>query len=152
MDTLSEDITLRRGGQNDLARVFALNREIFGEEHLIQTLKHDYLLLIIAERKDILIGFKIGYRQNAGCFYSAKGGVHPAWRKKGLARLLLRYTMELVKNEGFRYFRYHTFPTRWPGMLSLGISEGFTIAETEWNPAFGDYQVLLERDLSAFVP
>lgn len=147
METVVDDITIRRGSNADLASVRRLNREIFGEDRLINTLDHDYLLLIVAERHGIPLGFKIGYRDLPGSFYSAKGGVHPQWRHRGIGRRLLRHMMVVAKADGFTWFRYHTFPARWPGMLSLGRSEGFRIAGTEWNPTYGDYQVLLEFDL-----
>lgn len=147
METLVDDITIRRCGSADLAKIQHLNREIFGEDRLINSMRHDYLLMLVAERHGIPLGFKIGYRDLPGSFYSAKGGVHPQWRRQGLARRMLRHMMAIARADGFTWFRYHTFPARWPGMLSLGLSEGFRIAATEWNPTYGDYQVLLEFDL-----
>ncbi len=141
------NITIRRGTTRDLPAVAMLNREIFGEERLINSLDHDYLLLLVAEINAVPIGFKIGYGLESGIFYSAKGGVLPAWRRQGLARSMLGAMETIVQHEGFSELRYHTFPSRWPGMLSLGRSEGYDILEATWNPAYNDYQILLSKKL-----
>lgn len=141
-------ITIRRGSRFDLGKVMMLNREIFGEERLINSLDHDYLLILIAERDDIPIGFKIGYGLGAGVFYSAKGGVLQKWRRLGLGRMMLHEMERIVLAEGYNELRYHTFPTRWPGMLSLGRSEGYEILEAAWNSVYRDYQILLFKKLT----
>src|SRR5690606_19134971 len=62
METVVDASTIRRGTNADPAAVRRLNREIFGEDRLINTLDHDYLLLIVAERHGIPLDLKIGYR------------------------------------------------------------------------------------------
>jgi GNAT superfamily N-acetyltransferase len=147
MEVDLEQIQIRRGTTTDLSIVAMLNREIFNEDRLINSLDHDYLMLLIAEYNGIAIGFKVGYRDESGSFYSAKGGILQAWRRKGIARLLLRRMMAEAKADGFHTFTYHTFPARWPGMLKLGKSEGFMIADVNWSHVYSDYQVLMKIDL-----
>jgi GNAT superfamily N-acetyltransferase len=143
----SSNITIRKGSKLDLTKVNMLNYEIFGEDRLINSLDHDYLLILLAEVESVPIGFKIGYGLSAGVFYSAKGGVLSNWRKKGLAKRLLRAMEDTVRLDGYRELRYHTFPTRWPGMLSLGRSAGYDILEAVWNPVYNDYQILMFKKL-----
>jgi GNAT superfamily N-acetyltransferase len=140
-------ITIRRGSLHDLSLVHMLNREIFYEDRLINSLDHAYLLILLAEINSIPVGFKIGYGQKSGVFYSAKGGVLPNWRKKGLAKRMLSYMEEIVRQDGYSELRYHTFPTRWPGMLSLGRVAGYDILEAVWNPVYNDYQILMYKKL-----
>lgn len=143
-----DHITIRVGSRFDLSKVMMLNREIFNEERLINSLDHDYLLILMAEIGDIPVGFKIGYGLGSGVFYSAKGGVLQKWRRKGLGRRMLHEMERIVAMEGYIEMRYHTFPTRWPGMLSLGKSEGYDILEATWNPVYRDYQILLRKKLN----
>lgn len=142
-----DHITIRVGTRFELGKVMMLNREIFGEERLINSLDHDYLLILLAEIEEVPIGFKIGYGLGSGIFYSAKGGVLPSWRRLGLARKLMHEMERIAAAEGFTEMRYHTFPTRWPGMLSLGRSEGYDVLEAAWNPVYQDYQILLFKKL-----
>ncbi len=147
MNRTIDHIEIRRGTRSDLERVMMLNKEIFGEDRLINSLDHDYLLILLAEVGDIPVGFKIGYGLGSGIFYSAKGGVLPKWRRLGLARRLMHEMERIAVAEGFTEMRYHTFPTRWPGMLSLGRSEGYDVLEASWNPVYRDYQILLFKKL-----
>jgi len=147
MEVDLDHLRIRRGNTSDLSIVAMLNREIFNEDRLINSLDHDYLMLLIAEYRGLAIGFKVGYRDESGSFYSAKGGILPAYRNKGVARLLLRRMMAEAKADGFSTFTYHTFPARWPGMLKLGKSEGFLIADVNWSHVYSDYQVLMKIDL-----
>lgn len=147
MNIDTSHITIRRGSRQDLALVYMVNRDIFNEDRLINSLDHGYLLILLAEIEAIPIGFKIGYGLSNGIFYSAKGGVLPNWRKKGLAKQMLRVMEDIVVLEGYTELRYHTFPTRWPGMLSLGRSEGYDVLEAVWNPVYNDYQILMFKKI-----
>jgi GNAT superfamily N-acetyltransferase len=149
MNIDASHITIRRGSMQDVPLVRMLNREIFHEDRLINSLDHTYLLILLAEFEAIPVGFKIGYGLGAGIFYSAKGGVLPNWRKKGLAKRMLSVMEDIVASEGYSELRYHTFPTRWPGMLSLGRSEGYDILEAVWNPVYNDYQILMHKKIGA---
>jgi ribosomal protein S18 acetylase RimI-like enzyme len=145
-DDLS-NITIRRGSVMDIPKIMVLNKEIFGEDRLINSLDHDHLIILLAETASICVGFKIGYNLNSGIFYSAKGGVLSRFRRKGIGKAMIRKMEEIAQNEGYSELRYHTFPTRWPGMLSLGRSEGYDILEATWNPVYNDYQILLSKKL-----
>jgi len=147
MNIDSSNITIRRGSRLDLPLVYMLNREIFAEERLINSLDHDYLIILVAEVEATPIGFKIGYGLTSGVLYSAKGGVLPNWRKMGLAKKMLRTMEDLARMDGYKELRYHTFPTRWPGMLSLERSMGYDVVEAVWNPEYNDYQILMSKKL-----
>src|SRR5690606_32951164 len=67
----------------------SLNFQIFDEERIINTFDRDDLLMLLAYVDEVPAGFKIGYRENRFTFYSAKGGVLPEYRRRGLARRML---------------------------------------------------------------
>lgn len=136
--------------QVDLGRlevIHELNTRIFQEERVINTFERDDLLLLIASVGDQPVGFKVGYRENRFSFYSAKGGVLEEYRRCGIARALLNEMMNVVQERGYRRFAFDTFPNRHPGMVVMGLIEGFRVVKADYNPTYKDYRIRLEKKL-----
>lgn len=140
-------IRIKKIGLDKIDEIHRLNMLIFQEKRLINTLDHDYLLIVGAELEGELVGFKIGYDWDDHSFYSAKGGVLPHVRRNGIARKLMFEMMNAVENDGFTRFLYHTFPNTNPGMLIMGLENGFKIQDATWNEDYQDFQLRLERDI-----
>lgn len=83
-------------------------------------------LLLIALDGDRVVGYKFGYQDRPGRFYSWLGGVHPDYRRRGIASRLMRRQHRLLERAGFREVRCHT-RNRFRGMLLLSIEHGFDI-------------------------
>jgi ribosomal protein S18 acetylase RimI-like enzyme len=132
---------------DDLDVIRHLNRLVFEEERIINTFDRDDLVMMLAEWGGEVAGFKIGYRENEDTFYSAKGGVHPRFRRKGIARAMLYVMMEEARRLGFSWFAYDTFPNRNPGMTVLGLKEGFRVTRADFNEAYRDYRIRFEERL-----
>jgi len=47
-------------------------------------------LLLLADEDGQIVGFKVGYQWDANTFYTWLGGVHPAYRRRGIAQALSR--------------------------------------------------------------
>ncbi|GIV58843.1 MAG: N-acetyltransferase GCN5 [Rhodothermaceae bacterium] len=124
-----------------------LNRVIFGEERVINTFDRIDLMILLAYAGAEAVGFKVGYRENRFTFYSAKGGVLPAYRRRGIARLLLHEMMDRVRARGYTRFAYDTFPNMHPGMTILGLKEGFRVMRADYNPTYRDYRLRFEKRL-----
>lgn len=127
--------------------IYALNLAVFDEERIINTFERDDLLMLLAYVDDQPAGFKIGYRENRFCYYSAKGGVLPEHRRLGIARHLLYDMMDRVRDMGYVRFAYDTFPNRHPGMTIMGLKEGFRVAKADFNTMYKDYRLRLETKL-----
>jgi hypothetical protein len=56
--------------------------------------------------------------------------------------------MSRVYLSGFDTLQYHTFPNRDPGMLVMGLQEGFKVIDARYNAEFKDWQVELEIRLT----
>ena len=125
----------------------ALNTVIFDEERIINTFEREDLLMLMAYVDEDPVGFKIGYRQSKETFYSAKGGVLPAYRRRGIARMMLYQMIERVRAMGYQRFAFDTFPNKHPGMTILGLAEGFFVAKADFNAAFQDYRLQFEKDI-----
>lgn len=134
-------------GMAELDVIRAMNLAIFEERRIINTFSRDGLLMLVAYVGDEPAGFKIGYRDDRQTFYSAKGGVLPAFRRHGIARELLHAMLERVRAAGFKRFTYDTFPNRHPGMTVLGLAEGFRVIRADFNPVYKDYRLRFEKKL-----
>lgn len=124
-----------------------LNLEIFNEERIINTFERDDLLMLLATVDERPAGFKIGYRENRFVFYSAKGGVLPEFRRRGLATKMLYYMMDEARARGYLRFAYDTFPNKDQGMTILGLNEDFRVVKADFNKTYKDWRLRLEKRL-----
>ena len=143
----TEPVTIRIASFEDMGVIRALNMTIFNEERIINTFEREDLLMLLAYVGENPVGFKIGYRQSKYTFYSAKGGVLTAFRRRGIARQLLYDMIEHVRAMGYQRFAFDTFPNKHPGMTILGLEEGFFVAKADYNAAFQDYRLQFEKDI-----
>lgn len=104
-------------------------------------------MMLLARVDDHPAGFKVGYRENRFVFYSAKGGVLPGYRRRGLARQMLWYMMDEARRRGYVRFTYDTFPNRDRGMTVLGLNEGFRVVKADFNKTYRDWRLRLEKRL-----
>lgn len=134
-------------GFEALDTIRGLNRAIFSEERIINTFEREDLLMLLASIGDEPAGFKIGYRESRHTFYSAKGGVLEAYRRRGISRRLLSEMMDRVRVRGYRTFAFDTFPNMHAGMTILGLIEGFRITRADYNTTYRDYRLRFEKKL-----
>ena len=132
---------------SDLDTIRELNVAIFKEDRIINTFDRQDLLMLIAYVRGIPVGFKIGYKQSNSVFYSAKGGVLEAFRRQGIARVLLEEMVQQVRRMGYRRFIYDTFPNKHPGMAILGLNEGFKIIKADYNSVYKDHRLQFAIDI-----
>lgn len=144
---LSDQITVAEVDVEVLPVIRNLNAMIFDESRVINTFDRHDLMLLLAYHGEEPVGFKVGYRENRYTFYSAKGGVVPAYRRRGVARLLLYDMMERARARGYLRFAYDTFPNKHPGMTVLGLAEGFRVMKADYNPSYRDYRLRFEKKL-----
>ncbi|MFO8029949.1 MAG: GNAT family N-acetyltransferase [Cyclonatronaceae bacterium] len=142
------DITVQRDGFAHLDPVRELNRQVFGEDRIINRLDHDPILFLTAHCGDKLAGFKIGYALNRNVFYSAKSATAPAFRNRGVAKLLMDTMIHDALVLGFTEMQYDAFPSLYPGMIVVGLKYGFRIRHLDWNDDYGDFRIRLVRELA----
>lgn len=104
------------------------------------------LLLYIAKDGDNLLGYKIGYQDKLGQFYSWLGGVAPQARKMGLASKLMELQHAKLKELGYKSVRTHT-SNEFRAMLLLNIKTGFNVTGTYVNRS-NQLRIILEKQLS----
>ena len=141
------ELRIVQADTRDLDDVRRLNVEIFEERRIINTLDRPDLLILVAMVGDEAAGFKVGYRENRFAFYSAKGGILPAYRRQGIARRLLHEMMSYARTNGYVRFAYDTFPNKHPGMTVLGLAEGFRVVKADYNAMYRDFRLRFEKKL-----
>ncbi len=140
-------IRIEQVGLDALPVIRPMNRLIFEEDRIINTFERPDVVILIAWSGSDPIGFKIGYRENRFTFYSAKGGVMPAWRRRGVASALLSDMMTRVKQMGFTRFAFDTFPNLHPGMTILALRSGFRLVKSDFNTTYREYRLRFELRL-----
>ena len=105
-------------------------------------------LCLIARAGNLPVGVKVGYHE-ADYFYSWIGGVVPAWRRGGIAKMLADEQESLLRQQGIRRIRMKT-RNRFKPMLLFALSSGFNIIESIPDPVGGsvaDLRIVLEKML-----
>jgi GNAT superfamily N-acetyltransferase len=143
----ASELTITQVGRDRLDLIRAINEAVFDTDHVIRTFDRDDLLMLVAWMEEEPVGFKVGYKLHGGVFYSAKGGVVEAARRRGVARALLHRMIEVARNWGYDTFVYDTFPNKHPGMTVMGLDEGFEVVRAGWSPQYEDYRLRFELEL-----
>lgn len=147
LSSSTSSIEITTVGLDRLDTIRRLNVAIFDEQRIINTFDREDIRAYIAWVQTKAVGFKLGYRLSETAFYSAKGGVLPGFRRRGIARALLHVMMDDVRAAGYERFVYDTFPNKHPGMTVLGLEEGFHVRKAGYSPQYQDYRLRFEKDL-----
>lgn len=135
----------------DLHEIAALNQVIFQEQRIINRIDHEHLVVLLLTLNGMRAGFKIGYGQERGIFYSAKGGVLPRFRRRGFAAQLTDAMVVRAAALGYQHLRFDTFPNQHPGMIHFALQHGFSITDAGWNEQHRDYRVTLTVSIPEYL-
>jgi len=127
--------------------IAAMNRTIFGEERVINRFDRMDLIMLIAYVDGEPVGFKIGYGLNRHIYYSAKGGVLEAYRRRGVAGALLDRLMADAGSRGYESFCFDTFPNQHTGMTLLALRRGFHVSEIKHSDVYDDIRLRFMADI-----
>jgi len=125
-----------------------LHAHVFAGAHLsLEKLeaKKD-LLCIFAVENDEMVGFKLGYPQPDGVFYSWLGGVIESMRGRGIASKLMEQQHEKLQQLGYQKVRTYCRNER-KEMLITNIKHGFDIISTFVDEK-GRHKIVLEKLLN----
>jgi predicted GNAT superfamily acetyltransferase len=81
-------------------------------------------LILFYYEDEKIVGFKVGYERDPGVFYSWMGGVHPNYRGKGIASILMKHQHDWAREAGFEKVHTRT-DSRFPEMIKLNKKFGF---------------------------
>ena len=100
-------------------------------------------LYVLAHSANKLIGFKIGYPYNDDAFYSWIGGVHPKYRKQGIAKQLAKIQEDYAKNKEFTKLRTKSM-NQFKPMMILNLKNGYDIVNVYTNTK-GQTKIVFEK-------
>ncbi len=145
-DMLMEDFIIREGSPQEIVALSHLIPEFENpypvEEYKKRLLKTKHLILI-AEKDDRSVGFKVGYKRNDH-FYSWMGGVLPDYRQLGIAASLAKRQEKWAFKNGFAKIMVKTL-NKHKNMLQFLIKNKFDIKKTK-SGKFG-IEIILEKIL-----
>lgn len=139
--------------EGDIQEVVNLSKEIpefinpQGVEEYQKRLQNVPHLILIATKERQNIGFKVGYERD-GEFYSWMGGVHPEFRKLGMAKALADAQADWAKRYGYSSI---TFKTRnqHKAMLVFALKNGFNIIGFKEREHIDVHRILLRKSLKS---
>lgn len=103
----------------------------YDEAAYLQRLSNTQYLILVAEKDQQVVGFKVGYdRYQDGSFYSWLGGVLPEYRKDSVAIQLAEEQEKWALASGFDAIRLKT-RNRFRAMLIFALKNGFLIENIE---------------------
>ncbi|MDG5901495.1 GNAT family N-acetyltransferase [Shewanella sp. LC6] len=106
-------------------------------------------LILLAYVEGELAGFKLGYEQEKGIFYSWLGGVATDFRRLGLAQSLLEYQEKWASLQGYNHIQVKTM-NRFPAMLNLLIRNQYLITELNADPqSLINHKLHLSKSIAA---
>ena len=110
-----------------------------------EKLKRKNLIALVAVEDEQVAGFKFGYEQEDGAFYSWLGGVHPAFQRRGIAKALMDHQHKVVKEQGYKLIRTYSRNEKM-AMLILNLKSGFHVMSTFVDDK-GWHKIVLEKSL-----
>lgn len=117
----------------------------------LETLRlHRRRLLVVAEVDGVVVGFKLGFLEREGRFYSWLGAVHPHFEGQGVGRRLMEIQHAFLKNQGCDQVTTRT-RNRFRRMLILNLRCGFDIVGVQYRTN-GEAHLLLLKELDDETP
>lgn len=117
----------------------------YDEAAYLQRLSNTQYLILVAEKDQQVIGFKVGYdRYQDGSFYSWLGGVLPENRKDSIATQLANEQEKWVSEHGFSSITLKT-RNRFRAMLIFALKNGFLIENIEIKETVENNRIILRK-------
>jgi GNAT superfamily N-acetyltransferase len=146
-------IDITEVGLPEYPLISVLRDTIFAEHrHVYRTSFED----MVRDRQDVIclmahlegnpVGYKVGYRDRPGTYYSYSGGVLKDYRGQGIAKRMQDLQHGMIKSRGYTSVYYNSF-NKFRNMLLFGLDTGFVPVGVEYRPE-GEISIKLTKDLS----
>lgn len=136
-------------GSEEIQSIAVIMKEAFGEwdrKYFDATFNYRKTFqLFIAEVEGKPVGFKLGYEQSEGEFYSWLGGVLPEYRGLGIAADLMKAQHDWCRKHGYQKIQTKT-QNRFREMLLLNLKFGFDVIGLHTSTS-GEPKIILEKRL-----
>ena len=100
-------------------------------------------LILVAETDAKIIGFKVGYERD-DYWYSWLGGVHPDYRRQGIANLLADEQDRWAQRQGYPHVTCKTRNYN-KAMQIWALKRGFHLIELQLRDSWEQHRVVLRK-------
>jgi GNAT superfamily N-acetyltransferase len=104
------------------------------------------VLALIAHLEGNPVGYKIGYHDRPGLYYSWSGGVLKEYRGQGLAKRMQDWQHAWLRARGYRMVHFGSF-NKFRPMLQFGLATGFVPTGLDLSPE-GELSIKFRKDLT----
>jgi GNAT superfamily N-acetyltransferase len=104
------------------------------------------VLALIAHLEGNPVGYKIGYHDKPGLYYSWSGGVLKDYRSQGVARRMQDWQHTWLRARGYRMVHFSSF-NKFRPMLLFGLDTGFIPTGVDLSPE-GELSIRFRKDLT----
>jgi len=146
-------IDISEVGPAEYPLIAVLRDTIFGEfNHRYSARFEDQVqdrrdvLALIAHLEGNPVGYKIGYHDKPGLYYSWSGGVLKDYRGQGLARRMQDWQHAWLRARGYRMVYFNSF-NKFRPMLQFGLDTGFLPTGVDISPE-GELSIRFRKDLN----
>jgi ribosomal protein S18 acetylase RimI-like enzyme len=105
--------------------------------------------VVVARNGKRAVGFKLGYERTPEEFYSWLGGVHPDFRRQGVATQLMLLQHQQCRKLGYKLVTTEALNEN-PAMLTLNLAHKFRIVGTRVDNR--GLKILMTRNLDEAAP
>lgn len=145
------DATIDLVGPEDLPTICKLYNQIFRPPRDVDSFRRRFrgrynVLLLLARLGDLPVGFLIGFELKPTVFFCWFYGVHPDYRRQGIASQLMEAVHSWAKQNEYESIRFECHNQHRP-MLHLAIHLEYDIVGMRWDPDRGDNLVIFEKVL-----
>lgn len=138
-------------GQDDLPTIAALHNQIFRPARDVagfqRRLRGKYhVLQMMARVGDKPVGFFVGYELTPQTMLAWSYGVHPDFRRQGIATQLWDAVHEWAISHHYENVRLE-IPNVAKPMMQLALTLDYDISGVRWDSERGDNLVVFEKDL-----
>jgi GNAT superfamily N-acetyltransferase len=147
------DAIIDRVGPEEMPVIVQLFNQIFRPNRDLASFQRRYsgrynILQLLANIQDRPVGFFLGFELKPTVYFAWFYGVHPEFRRQGIASQLMEAVHEWARNNEYESIRFECSNQVRP-MLHLGIAQGYDIVGMRWDPDRGDNLVIFEKVLNA---
>ena len=139
-------------GPEDLPIVVKLYNQIFRPPRDEESFRRRFLgrynvLQMVARVNNEPVGFFLGFELKPTVFFAWFYGVHPEWRRQGVASQVMDAVHSWARQNDYESLRMESHNQHRP-MLHLAIARGYDIVGIRWDPDRLSNLVLFEKALT----